>query len=371
MGETGSYHPTVVVTDDNDGGMWDAFLTTVPRVPYQQSSLWARVKAGQGWRSALVTVTRDGWIHGGAQLLYRSIPLVGAVGFVARGPILASDDPALAAAAAVGLERLALACNVTYLIVQPPTERADVVTSQLLRSGYRTAPEIMAPYDTTTGLLDLSQGKATILAGMRSSTRRNVRLAQRRGMTVREGGAADLPVFYTLLAATARRRGFSPPPASFFDAAWTTMASVGMLRMAVAEFDGQSVSAFLWVVFGDTMNCWRGGWSGEHRYRRPNEALDWSGISWAAGQGLRWYDFQGDSDYTRGFSRSSVTSPGPLERVPNPLLRRLYPRALHRMLDAPGISRLKQVVRYRGWPGSLKSTVYPVIAWMVSISSPA
>ena len=70
--------------------MWDAFLTKVPRAPYQQSSLWAKVKAGQGWRSALVTVTRDGSIHGGAQLLYRSIPLVGAVGFVARGPVLAS-----------------------------------------------------------------------------------------------------------------------------------------------------------------------------------------------------------------------------------------------------------------------------------------
>ena len=369
MGGTHSYQETIVVTDDHAGVEWDAFLTKTSRVPYQQSSLWAMVKAGQGWRSALVMITRDGSIHGGALLLYRSIPLVGAVGFVARGPVLASDDPGLAAAAAVGLERLALACNVTYLIVQPPGECAEVMTPQLLRGGYRTAPEILAPHNTTTGLLDLGQGQETILAGMRSSTRRNVRLAQRRGMAVREGGAADLPVFYSLLAATARRRGFSPPPASFFDAAWTTMAPIGMLRMAVAEFDGEPVSAFLWVVLGDTMNCWRGGWSGEHRYRRPNEALDWSGISWAAGQGLRWYDFQGDTDYTRGFSGSSVMSPGPLERVPNPLLRRLYPRALHRMLDAPGISRLKQVVRSRGWPGSLKSMVYPVIVWMVSVSA--
>jgi lipid II:glycine glycyltransferase (peptidoglycan interpeptide bridge formation enzyme) len=87
--------------------------------PYQQSSLWAKVKAGQGWRSARMTVTRVGWIHAGAQSLYRAIPLAGAVGFVARGPILASDDPALAATAAEGLQRLAAACNVIYLIVQP------------------------------------------------------------------------------------------------------------------------------------------------------------------------------------------------------------------------------------------------------------
>jgi peptidoglycan pentaglycine glycine transferase (the first glycine) len=343
----------------------------VPQAPYQQSSLWAAVKAGQGWRSARMTLTRDGSIHGGAQLLYRPLPLAGAVGFVARGPVLASDDPALAVAAAAGLERLALACKVTYLIVQPPRDRAEVMTPQLLRRGYRTAPEIMAPHNTTTGLLDLRQDEATILAGMRSSTRRNVRLAQRRGITVREGGAADLPVFHSLLAATARRRGFSAPPASFFHAAWTTMAPVGMVRMGLAEFDGEPVSAFLWVVLGDTMNCWRGGWSGAHRYRRPNEALDWSGIRWAAGQGLRWYDFQGNSDYTRGFGGSSVTSPGPLERVPNRLLRRLYPKVLHSMLDAPGISRLKQLVRSRGWPGSLKAMTYPLIAWLASTSTHA
>jgi peptidoglycan pentaglycine glycine transferase (the first glycine) len=349
IGLAGSYHLHIVGAEDDDGPKWDAFLAKVPRVPYQQSSLWARVKASQGWRSARVTVTRDGSIHGGAQLLYRSITLAGTVGFVARGPVLASDDPALARAAAEGLERLAAACNVTYLIVQPPREGAEFMAPQLLRDGYRTAPEIMAPHNTTTRVLDLSQGAEAILAAMRKSTRRSVRLAQRRGTMVREGGAADLSVFHSLLATTARRRGFSPPPASFFEAAWTTMAPAGMLRMAVADVDGEPVSAFLWVAFGDTIHCWRGGWSGVHRNRRPNEALDWAGIRWAAEQGVRWYDFQGDTDYARGFGGTRVTSPGPLERVTNPLLRRMYPLAFHRMLDSRGISRLKQILRSRGW----------------------
>jgi peptidoglycan pentaglycine glycine transferase (the first glycine) len=353
MGFAGS-HRLHIVAGEDDGSEWDAFLAKAHRAPYQQSSSWARVKAGQGWHSARVTVTRDGSIHGGAQLLYRSIAVVGAIGFVARGPILASDDPALAAVAAEGLERLAAACGVTYLIVQPPEEHAEVMTPQLLGDGYRTAPEIMAPHNTTTRVLDLSHGEEALLASMRKSTRRSVRLAQRRGAIVREGGAADLPVFQSLLTSTARRRGFSPPPASYFEVAWTTMAPEGTLRMAVVEVDGAPASACLWVVFGDTMNCWRGAWSGEHCDRRPNEALEWAGIRWAAAQGLRWYDFQGDTDYARGFGASRVTSPGPLELVMNPLLRRMYPPTLHRVLDTQGISRLKQILRSRGWPGSLK-----------------
>ena len=82
----GSYHLQVAATEDDDRSAWDAFLVKAPRAPYQQSSLWAKVKAGQGWRSARMTVTRDGSIHAGAQLLYRAIPLAGAVGFVARRP---------------------------------------------------------------------------------------------------------------------------------------------------------------------------------------------------------------------------------------------------------------------------------------------
>jgi hypothetical protein len=41
----------------------------------------------------------------------------------------------------------------------------------------------------------------------------------------------------------------------------------------------------------------------------------------------------------------------------NPLLRRMYPPALHRVLDTEGISRLKQMIRSRGWPGSAASVV--------------
>ena len=51
----------------------------------------------------------------------------------------------------------------------------------------------------------------------------------------------------------------------------------------------------------------------------------------------------------QGFGGTREKSPGPLERVTNPLLRPLYPPALHRVLDSNGICRLKQIIRSRGW----------------------
>ena len=47
-----------------------------------------------------------------------------------------------------------------------------------------------------------------------------------------------------------------------------------------------------------------------------------------------------------------MTSPGPLERVTNPLLSRMYPEALHRLLDTQGVSRLKQIIRSGAGPAT-------------------
>ena len=194
MSVAGSFDLHVVATECDDDSTWDGFLAEQPGADYQQSGSWARVKAHQGWCSARMTVTRDGAIHGGAQLFYKTIPVVGAAGLIVRGPVLGSDDPALVALVAEGLERLATACNVMYLIVQPAPKRAELMEPQLLREGYRAAPRVLATHNTT-GVLDLSQGEDAILAAMRTST--------------------------------ALRRGFSPPPASYSETAWPSWRAPG------------------------------------------------------------------------------------------------------------------------------------------------
>ena len=55
-----------------------------------------------------------------------------------------------------------------------------------------------------------------------------------------------------------------------------------------------------------------------------------------------------------GFGGARETSPGPLERVVNPLLRPLYPSALHCIFGTQGISRFKQILRSHGWHRSLE-----------------
>jgi lipid II:glycine glycyltransferase (peptidoglycan interpeptide bridge formation enzyme) len=346
MAPPAAHQYAVAVDGDSDGPQWDAFLADTPSAQYQQTSLWARVKAAQGWRAARALITRDGLIHGGAQVLYRSLPL-GRIGFVARGPVVAGTDPALAATAAAGVVQLARECSLTYLVVQPPSVNADLITHQLVRRGFRAAPQVVAPHVGSTVLLDLRDGEAALLRKMRSSTRGNIRLSERRGVTVRQGDAEDVPVFHSLLTATARRQEFLIPPAAVFADVWAILAPHGAIRMGVAEFDGEPLSAFLWLVFGDSLTYWRGAWSGEHAELRPNEALHWAGIRWAASAGLRWYDLEGVTHFKKGLGGQVLALPGPFELVPNRVLRRLYPAAFHRLADSRGASRVRERLRTR------------------------
>ncbi len=151
-----------------DDPAWDAFLAATPGGDYLQTSLWAQVKAPFGWRAVRLVVTQDERIVAGAQLLIRPLPLVGAVGYAPRGPLIAVDDPELTRLVLDELHRVAKAHRVQYLMVQPPSN-GITLAQQLPDWGFRPSPIIMAPIATIR--FDLSLEPDDLLARMRKKTR--------------------------------------------------------------------------------------------------------------------------------------------------------------------------------------------------------
>src|SRR5262245_2550759 len=66
---------------------WDEYLLAHPCGQFQQSTLWARVKAAEGWSVARIELRQAGRLAGGAQILHRRSRL-GRFGYVAKGPIV-------------------------------------------------------------------------------------------------------------------------------------------------------------------------------------------------------------------------------------------------------------------------------------------
>jgi peptidoglycan pentaglycine glycine transferase (the first glycine) len=357
----------VATSDRVEDRDWDAFLARTPGGDHAQTSLWAGLKAQLGWTVARVVVSRAGQIVGGAQLLLRSLPLAGAFAYVPRGPLCALDDPLLSRRVVDALHRAARARGVQYLIVQPPLG-GDVVARALVERGFR--PTWLEPQPAHAVLIDLGRSLDDLLAAMKGKTRYNLRLGQRKGIAVREGGADDLDTFYRLLVATGQRQCFPVQSREHFAEMWRLFAPPGHLKLFLAEHEGEAISAALTIPFGDTVTYKRGAWSGRQGNVHANEVLHWAALGWARANGYRYYDLEGiDAETARrvargevevgaqpqsvtsfklGFGGRVVLSPGNYDYVFNPLLRPVYATISARLAGSPLVARVENVVRGRG-----------------------
>jgi len=224
-----------------------------------------------------------------------------------------------------------------------------------LRSrGWKKSGEIQFP---NTFVLNLRQTEEQILAGMKQKTRYNVRLAERRGVHVREGGPEDVSLLYRMYAATSVRDGFVIRDEGYYKDAWGAFMAAGLAQPLIAEVGMSPVAALVIYRFADRAWFLFGMSTERHRDAMPNYLLQWEAIRWAKGRGFTTYDFWGAPDrpdpqdpmfgvfrFKAGFGASFVRTLGAWDFPVRPAAHRLYTVVLPRVL---GILRSRQRRRTR------------------------
>ncbi len=355
---------------------WDSFLAGVEGGHHVQTTLWARVKAVVGWHALRVIAVADGRIVGGGQLFLRALPLIGAVGYVSKGPVVCVDDPALRSQLIDSLMEEARLRRVRHLTIQP-ANNGHVFTQELADRGFRPSSVPVAPQ--TSLIIDLGADIATILAQLSSKTRYNIRLGERSGIKVREGHEGDLPTYYRMLVTTGDRQGFVVYPQEYFTEMWRWLHHHEYVRLFLAEYDGEIVSGQLVVPFGDTVINTLSVWSGHHGSKRPNHVLQWHAIEWSKANGYRYYDFEGIdrraveaarenkplpqsltqtvTSFKLGFGGETVLFPSAQYHVSNALISWSYESAFRRMSDWPLVK--KAVGRFRSGRRRINRDLHP------------
>jgi lipid II:glycine glycyltransferase (peptidoglycan interpeptide bridge formation enzyme) len=273
-----------------DDPEWDAFVAGFPGGHHVQTGRWARVKSTLGWRAVRITVRNSGEITGGAQMLIRTVPVLGCIGYVSKGPLCCGHDPALAWTVLDEIIEAGRRNRCRLLAVQPP-DNGEYLCGILESRHFRESRLELSP--TASLVIDLKQEPEKILAGMKRETRHHIRRSERAGIVVREGDQADLEIFYPLYLITARRQGFLPFHRDYFETLWQTFSPPGWIALLIASFEDEPVSAQLLIPFGKTVIAKMVGWSGEHSKARPNDALFWASILWAHRLGYEYFDFEG------------------------------------------------------------------------------
>ena len=329
---------------------WNAALRQLPGAHVLQTWEWGAFKReAVGWQPRRLAFERDGAIVAMASVGMRRIGPF-RVMYCPRGPALDYSDITLVAAVIDALEREAHACGALWLKLDPAvayasglpgsdSEReieAGMAFKALLRQrGWSFSDSQVQFRNTVT--LDLTRPLDDILMAMSGNTRRKVRTAAKKGVTVRGANMDDLGTLYTLYRVTAERDQFLIRPDAYYRRAWGDFMRAGLAHGLIAEFDGLPIAHVILFHFGASCLYFYGASANEERQRMPNYLLQWEAVKWAQAQGYAVYDMWGAPDvfaesdplwgvwqFKRGFRGEVRRTVGAWDYARRPWLYRAY-----------------------------------------------
>jgi lipid II:glycine glycyltransferase (peptidoglycan interpeptide bridge formation enzyme) len=274
---------------------WNRFVARDPSFALLQSWEWGTFKEKMGWKVYRIAVLNHEEMHAAAQVLVRSF-LGGRMSmiYVPRGPLGDWLNEEVFTALWSELDRIARDHRAIFLRLEPASPFKPAHATTLNRYGFRTSTYTNQPRATIT--IDLTPEADEILARMQQKTRYNIRYAQKKGLTVQEGGYEDLPAFYRLMQITARRGGFPPRTLEYYQAEWEALAANHQIRLFLGSYKGNVIAANVSAIFGQKAAYLHGASSGEHSNLQPNSLLMWKAIEWAKANHCSLFDLWGIPD---------------------------------------------------------------------------
>ena len=296
----------MILTPETERSRWNAALLSLPAPHVLQSWEWGAVKGQTGWTAQrlLWRESPESRPHAAASLLVRRISrLPWGVAYVPKGPHLDWSDTSLAEVVLAGIEAQARSQRTIFVKIDPdvsPDEPAGQALMALLHRR-RWRPSAEQIQFRNTALLDLTPKEDVLLERMKPKGRYNIRLAERRGVRIVEGGLDDLTVFYALYAETGKRDGFLVRPFSYYEATWRAFMQPAdeqspAARLLLATVEGETVAGLILFLFGPTAWYMFGASSERQRQLMPNHLLQWEAMRLAASKGCTRYDLWGAPD---------------------------------------------------------------------------
>ncbi len=331
-----------------EDAQWDAFVEEHPHGSLLQTTDWARLKNRFGWSSHRVWLKKDGRFVAGAQVLFRSAALgIVKIGYIPHGPLVDWHDQEQVEVLFNQIDQSVYQHGAGILKIEPlvwqhelPAEDWPAICDKT--GSVITADTIQPP---RTIMVDLRPNSEEILAAMKSKTRYNIRLSARKGVTVREGTADDIPIFNRLIIETGQRDRFGTHAPEYYRDAFQLFAPQHA-ALLIAEYEGRPLAASFITAFDKTGAYLYGASGDEERNRMPAYAVQWAAMLWAKERGCTQYDLWGIPDFEeeqleaefttrkeglwpvyrskRGYGGQIQRTVGAADRVYNQRLYRLY-----------------------------------------------
>ena len=386
-----------------ESNIWNSIISKLPYPHFLQTYEWGQVKAKYGWSPLYAAWDMDGrWkVESDPNLLSTFHSPVAAVlilkrqilrnAFAARvsilyspkGPLLDWTNEVLRNRVLNDLQSFAKKQGAIFLKMDPDVvlgigvpdgvdnlldNGGQAVVSDLKRRGWGYSSDQIQFKNTV--LIDLNPSEAELLARMKPKTRYNIRLAEKKGVSVRVGKPDDLSMLYKMYAETSVRDGFVIRDEGYYKTVWGTFmvnkqspvstqsVQAPLAEPLIAEVNNEPVAAIFVFYFAGRAYYVYGMSRDVYREKMPAYLLQWEAMKRAKAKGCSVYDLWGAPDvfnesdsmwgvyrFKEGFGGKVVRTLGAWDYAPNRLWYNMYSEIIPRLLDVMrtrGKARTKQ-----------------------------
>lgn len=268
-----------LVADNPDGG------------EVLQTRVWGEFKGRYGWAPRYFIYELNPKATVVVMFLTRKVKGLGEVWYCPKGPGVASVQQLLQIAK---ITRLGL---VGPFVVKFESEldESDQNLSLLTSKSALLKSSRDVHISRATIRINLEPSTEELMAGIKSKTRYNIRLAQRKGVTVEavECSRENMKIMYELMIQTQSRAGFMMRSYEYLVDYWTAQSAAGQGQMFIASRDSKVLAGAFVTMLGDKAWYKDGGSRREHNDLMATYLMQWEIMCWLKAKGVKVYDLVG------------------------------------------------------------------------------
>ena len=322
---------------------WNQFLQKFPNAHLLQTGEWGELKSDFGWEPVRFI---DEEAKAGVQVLFRKLPVGYKIAYLPKGLVGDPEDFLFW----IEVDKACRSRKSIFIKIELDGWEGrsfwEHVPHTLLRWVHPMRMSSHNIQPPRTIIVDIRGSEEEILARMKQKTRYNIRLAEKKGVTVRAWD--DLESFHKMMLLTGSRDGFGVHSLEYYRRAYELLYSKRMVELLVAEYEGKTLAALFVARNGNRAYYLYGASTEEERNRMPAYLLQWEAMKWAKACGCEEYDLWGvpDEDETtleanfekrsdglwgvyrfkRGFGGQLKRAPQAIDHVFDPFMYWLYLR---------------------------------------------
>lgn len=253
---------------------------------------WGEFKKSSDVFVERVAYFEKGEIQQGLQVFFHKIPYTSfLMGYYPKGYM--PDEEQLSALRELAKKYNAIAIKMEPNIAQP-------VGSP---SGHKSIAEFLIQNDCVIGrslftkytfMVDLTLSEERLMENMKSKTRYNVQLAEKKGVQIVENTSDDgMKTYLDILDETTKRQGFYAHTPEYFENMWKELGHTGLMRIFEARYDNQVLVSWILFISGDTLYYPYGSSRAVHRDVMASNLMMWEVIKFGKSLGLKKFDMWG------------------------------------------------------------------------------